>query len=614
MSAASIFQLLPASLALIPLIITPGLLFYFDVTPKIIVLLIATGICLFFAKTNAYGLRAVHSSLQGRWLIYLVAGQAISILVATAFSRDLPLSVTGGAWRRSGMIVELGILLFTLLLAARAATVRHTARLALRSIAVSCLLTALYGIAQFVGIDPILPAHSYHAGEGIWTIVRTPSTMGNANFLANYLVYASLCSVALVSWKERDAWSWLGAVAFCAGMVAIVLSGTRSGILGLAAALAVLAIGANPRRRYWIVASCACAAALVAALAISPLGTPLKARVRWSREDALGGGRLLLWRDSARMIASRPLTGFGPDSFGREFPVFQSIELAKAHPDFYQESPHNALLDAATTAGVPGFLLAVAMLALGFHSAWRVRSSELRLALCLAAALAGGTVCAQFSPPVLVTRIYPSALIAILCALNCRPQPDRPAIARFVWPLYWAAGAVLLLFSFSLLASDVLAGSFQRAINAANIETAVQRYRMTRTYSLPGFDIDLYASRALAQLAMKTAPALTRALAWRESMYAGQRATHTAEDRQNAFFNLAQLCAQQNDVARTEQNLRAAIQIAPNWFKPHWILAELLMRTGRAAEAREEARVAMSMDAGKDPEVVRTWNALGSPR
>jgi tetratricopeptide (TPR) repeat protein len=183
-----------------------------------------------------------------------------------------------------------------------------------------------------------------------------------------------------------------------------------------------------------------------------------------------------------------------------------------------------------------------------------------------------------------------------------------------VWPLCWVAGAAMLLFAIALLTSDTLAGSFKRSAESGDIETVVHRYRLTVSDSLPGFNIDLYASRAMAQMSLRGSQVIPKLLARQEALRAGERAARTAEDRQNAFFNLAQLYAQQDDAARTERNLRLAIEAAPQWFKPHWILAELLKRTGRLAEAREQARLAMTEDAGKDLEIVHAWEALGSPR
>jgi len=262
---------------------------------------------------------------------------------------------------------------------------------------------------------------------------------------------------------------------------------------------------------------------------------------------------------------------------------------------------------------LPGLAISIGVLGLGFFAAWRVKRYNPRLALCLTAALAGGTVSAQFSSPVVVTQVYPLALVAMLCAaVSSENQSHREPITLWKVPLA-LAGAGFLLFAAALTISDYLAGSLKRSLESAAIEDAVLRYRRATSASLPGFVPDLYASRSFAKLGLENGAPLSRALAWQTALEAGRRAVQTSEDRQNAFFSLAQLCARQDDIGGTEDNLRRAIQAAPNWFKPHWILAELLLRTGRILEAREQARLAWILDAGKDPEVVHTWQVLGSP-
>src|ERR1035441_6102828 len=51
--------------------------------------------------------------------------------------------------------------------------------------------------AQDLGWDPILPAAAYHVGAGIWTIVRPPSTLGYASYIATWLLYVVFLSLAL---------------------------------------------------------------------------------------------------------------------------------------------------------------------------------------------------------------------------------------------------------------------------------------------------------------------------------------------------------------------------------------------------------------------------------
>ena len=43
----------------------------------------------------------------------------------------------------------------------------------------------------------------------------------------------------------------------------------------------------------------------------------------------------MLWRDSLGLIADRPILGHGVETFATEFPRFESLQLARAYPDFY---------------------------------------------------------------------------------------------------------------------------------------------------------------------------------------------------------------------------------------------------------------------------------------
>ena len=80
MSEAIVLLLLPVSLALIPLLMAPGVLLYFDVTPKVAALLIAAGLALFHTKANALGLAALRNCRAGRWLTYLLAVLLLAVV------------------------------------------------------------------------------------------------------------------------------------------------------------------------------------------------------------------------------------------------------------------------------------------------------------------------------------------------------------------------------------------------------------------------------------------------------------------------------------------------------------------------------------------------------
>jgi hypothetical protein len=87
---------------------------------------------------------------------------------------------------------------------------------------------------------------------------------------------------------------------------------------------------------------------------------------------------------------------------------------------------------------------------------------------------------------------------------------------------------------------------------------------------------------------------------------AASRATATAGDPSEAWYNLSAFDAINNNSSAVERDLRFAIAAWPNWFKPHWTLARLLTLESRRQEAEREAALAATLDGGKDTEVTQT--------
>ena len=150
----------------------------------------------------------------------------------------------------------------------------------------------------------------------------------------------------------------------------------------------------------------------------------------------------------------------------------------------------------------------------------------------------------------------------------------------------------------------------RRDLDAGLVSNAANQYSRFENWRIPGGGADLWYSRRLVQLAASRTDDTNRRQALQQAARAALHATETAEDPFNAYYNVAEFYASRNDFPRTEQSLRAVISSAPNWFKPHWALANFLSLTGRVAEARGEAERAFALDAGKDPEVSQTLARL----
>src|ERR1700730_14991525 len=107
--------LVPLVVALAPLLITPKLLYYFDITPKIAVILIGTAVALVLFRENARNLAALLNARLGRWFALLLTGYWILFALSTILSTHRALSLNGSNWRRSGLVTETALLTFVLL-------------------------------------------------------------------------------------------------------------------------------------------------------------------------------------------------------------------------------------------------------------------------------------------------------------------------------------------------------------------------------------------------------------------------------------------------------------------------------------------------------------------
>ena len=597
--------LLSAILALLPLILAPGLLFYYDITPKIVVLLTGTAIGLLVRR------EAQARSTELRIFGMLLLAQGASLALSTVFSSDVALSLGGSMWRRFGLLTQLAALLFAWTAAQWAAGDARRVRHLIRVIVVAGVPAAAYGILQYFGWDPLIDRSLYHIGEAPLTIVRPPGTLGYVSYFATYLLSVIFAGAALMQAEESRWWKLTGAAAAILGTLSVTLTGTRAAMLGLVAGVLFLAVCLRPQMRAIVWAAAAAATLGMAGLYLSPAGQMLRARMRWFFEDPLGGGRLLLWRDSLRMCALRWPLGFGPETFSIHFPRYQSPELARAYPQFFQESPHNIFIDALAGQGVPGIAVLIGLTALGFYSAWKPRHRPEVAAV--GAALLALLVSQEFTSFTLPTAVFFYLTIALAVALAAAPVSLPAGKGGTIQTVCFALSSTLFIaFAIALAGTDAGLARVDRLIRADKLPEAAAVYAKIRPWQPPGVRTDLWYSRAMAGAAQRAQNSAESIAAAQQALAAAVRASRSSDEPENAWLNLAVFYGRLNDPVHTEQSLRNAISCAPNWFKPHWLLAEVLRVAGRMQEASAEAMLAADLDGGKDPEVARTAREISA--
>jgi O-antigen ligase len=192
-------------------------------------------------------------------------------------------------------------------------------------------------------------------------VERLSGTLGNANELAGALVMGIGLTGGLVAIAKSALARGLalGVGALC--LIAIFLTGSRGGLIALAAMLIAAVLLARGRRLPLTLATIA--------IAIVGIGYIATAAPEASRDRVLhpgrGTGRIDIWTVGGRMVSANPVTGVGAGNF-RVSSIHYLLEPG-ALPDsqYIADEPsvaHNTYLEVLAELGIPGALLFVALI------------------------------------------------------------------------------------------------------------------------------------------------------------------------------------------------------------------------------------------------------------
>lgn len=167
--------------------------------------------------------------------------------------------------------------------------------------------------------------------------------------------------------------------------LALLVTGSKGALLGLVAAVFVFALTGAPRGSRMAVwlrrgALGMVVLGLLASLALPSIRNRIFSALSGQKES--GSFRVLTWQGTAEMVAARPLTGFGPNTFAHAYPRY-------ARAGFTRQA-HQTPLQLMVEMGVPGGLVALAgFVAVMLAALARTRALAGRERLLPAAALAG---------------------------------------------------------------------------------------------------------------------------------------------------------------------------------------------------------------------------------
>lgn len=392
----------------------------------------------------------------------------VSALVSTVFAVNTNLALFGSYTRYEGFLT---ILLYALLfwLALQALDGVRDAVIVVRALLGAAFLASLLSLLQ-VALGSLVGPGPAETGFSFGGILRGYATFGNPNALGAFL--AMLLPVAV--WELLSAHSvsgrLLSANVTAALVLALALTFSRSAWVGAAigimtvlvaaARLRWAAVASFARRRWALLAVSAVVVLFVAGLQLAQpttgpaIITAAAARLR-SIETPLatssGQFRVQLWRNTVALIASRPVFGYGPDTFGLAYPRFQTANEVAA--DVTIDRAHSAPLDVAASQGLVGLVAYVALLFAMVRS-FLIRRHDLH-----SVALFGGFL--AYEVYTLVNFSYlPAALpfwIFMAAALSIWGTPRRVAIIGRTPALFGVLGVAAAM----LLVTPAVSAPFQ---------------------------------------------------------------------------------------------------------------------------------------------------------
>lgn len=449
---------------------------------------------------------------------------------------------------------------------------------------------------------------------------RLPGTQRLGGLLGNAVdlgAFGATCSAVLVAaaWTQSNGrvrlWLYSGAAA---GLMCVAVSGSRAS--ALAVVVAALVAGALVQPGFRLAATTAGAAVLLVGAGML-LSIPGLGRVAWGAAAESASGRLLLWRDTLRLVASHPVLGVGPSGFVDQVGSAHSLQwAAQIGPNNPPDSPHLLPLQVLAASGLLG-LAAVLLLAVALLRPARANLRERRLpsalvVVGLVAYLVG--VAVEFTSPTLT----PVAL-AGAGWLAARPASVRRA-ARAAAIL--GASAVTVVLS-AMLVSEWQVGLALRSLTEDDVAGAQASFDAAHRWAPWSIDLALREGHAYTVLAQNGAPtgalcvdptatasrtlpasseaALDRAqcLEANDELETAQEALAPALEHDpnnaNLWLESGVLAAEAGNTSAAIQRLTTAARLDPTAYEPWQDLATIYQQTGQVLEAHEASAKALEL-------------------
>ncbi len=466
-SVLAIVFVVPTIVAKVPFVDAPALAYYPCTYEK----LAAFGLLMLVALT-AWAVGVMTGRIEVRSVPLGWAALALGALsiVSTGLGLDPRGSLFGTQTNTAGLPVLLAGLALYALTVQVISRVERTRGLSWAVFAGGALV-GVVGVMQALGVDPLrFDVKYYYSG------LRIGSLLGNSDYVGSYLVVPLIVAAALALSEKHVLRQVVAFLGFLIMLVCLFLTGTRGAWIGAFVGLVVFGISSYREARDHLgrrldVALLATGGVSLIWFAMNFKNVAVRFADLTQGSVSAGGGRLIMWSDALRVIASRPFFGTGPDAYVLAWYGVRSPSWIRVvESNTVVTDPHNVFLLVAATLGVPAVLVLIWMVG---RALWVARerafvddlSEGQRLyAGWWAAVLALGiTLLFTVNSVTMVVMLFLS--LGVLSAAGARPVELRRGIALGASVLAVAIGLFVAIVGVGYAAADVM---MARSHNAAD--------------------------------------------------------------------------------------------------------------------------------------------------
>ncbi|MDD4900789.1 MAG: O-antigen ligase family protein [Patescibacteria group bacterium] len=242
----------------------------------------------------------------------------------------------------------------------------------IRLILIGSVLVSLYGLVQKFDILPV-----FAAGVG-----RVASTIGNAAFLAGYLLITAGLGVYYYFNESRKNYKYLALAASGLNLIVLLLTSTRGAILGLAIGILVfillntIFLTGQIRKRFLVILIIIAALGLTFFLFKGKLANSkiefIKRIATISTADRSVSNRLTVWRMALKDFKFHPYFGIGMENFEVIYNKYFTPNISEN----WFDRTHNVYLDELMAGGALGLAAYLAILFYLFYLLFKKRRED----------------------------------------------------------------------------------------------------------------------------------------------------------------------------------------------------------------------------------------------